>query len=608
MKKLISLILFLLAVAACSYAGDTKFSASAPGQVVAGQQFRIVYTLSNGDGKNLQTPDFPGMNLLYGPAKSQSSQFSIVNGKTTSTSEESYTYTLTASKEGTYTISPATITSDGRQYTSNSVTIKVLPPDKNAPAQQQGASGDEYRGGGQQQAGSGADAKTFARLVLSKTSVYEQEAILATIKIYTKAANIRSLDNATFPSFEGFVVQDMPIQNPQIELEHFGGENYSVVIIKRALLYPQHPGKITIDPGKFDVAVQVVRPVRGFFGMMQGYEDVNKKIQTQTVTVDVKALPAGKPASFANAVGNFTLSSVINTTSPKTNEALTLKLQISGKGNLKYIKDPVVEFPADFEVYDPKTDVDLKTTTSGVEGTRTIEYTAIPRSAGEFTIPPVQFSYFDINTRTYKTLTTQEYHLNVAKGKEGEGTRVSNFTEKEALKMLNQDIRYIKGGDLDLQKSPEPFYGTLQYWLYYILPILAFAVYVIINRKQARENANIKLVKTRKANKVASKRLKAAGKYLKEHNRELFYSEVLRAVWGYLSDKLMLPVSELNRDNVAAELKKYGVDDDTVGRFIDILNVCEFAQYAPSQSDEAMDKLYADTVEAIGKMEGFVKK
>ncbi|MEG1643890.1 MAG: BatD family protein [Bacteroidales bacterium] len=607
MKKLISVILFILVVTTYGFAGDTKFSASAPRQVVAGQQFRIVYTLSNGDGKNLQTPDFPGMNVLYGPAKSQSSQFSIINGKTTSTSEESYTYTLTASKEGTYIISPAIIISDGRQYKSNSLSISVLPPDKTASVQQQGASNDEYRGG-QQQAGSGTDDKTFARLSLSRTSVYEQEAILATIKIYTKAANIRSLDNATFPSFEGFVVQDIPIQNPQIELEHFGGERYSVVTIKRALLYPQHTGKITIDPGKFVVAVQVIRPVRGFFGMMQGYEDIEKRIQTQSVAVDVKPLPSGKPTSFANAVGNFTISSVINTTSPKTNEALTLKLKISGKGNLKYIKDPSVEFPADFEVYDPKTDVSLKTTLSGVEGVRTVEYTAIPRSAGEFTIRPVHFSYFDINTKTYKTLTTQGYTLNVEKGKDGAGTNIANFTEKEALKMLNQDIRYIKSGNLNLEKSPEPFYGMWQYWLYYILPILAFAIYVIINRKQAKENANITLVRTRKANKVASKRLKVAGKYLKEHNIELFYSEMLKAVWGYLSDKLTLPISELDKENVAMELDKYGLDENTIESFIEILNTCEFAQYAPSQSDDAMDKLYADTVAAIGKMENFVKK
>lgn len=597
MKQKLTIIAVLIFTFAAAFADDVKFTASAPGQVIAGRQFQIVYTLTNGDGSNLKTPDFKGMNLLYGPAKSRSSQFSIINGRTTSTTEESYTYTLTAKEPGTFTIAAATITSSGKQYTSNTLTIKVLPPDSNTS----GAAGNSTESA--PRAGQGTDDKTFARVILSKTNAYEQEGILATIKIYTKAAGIRSLESATFPSFDGFVVQDIPIQNPQVELEHYGGENYAVVVIKRALLYPQRSGKITINPGKFEVAVQVIRPVRGLFGMMQGYEDVNKNVQTQPVTVNVKPLPSGKPASYANAVGSFTLTSEINTLTPKTNEAVTLKIKIKGKGNLKYMKDPQVEFPADFEVYDPKTDLDIKTTPSGVDGTRQIEYTAIPRSAGEFGIPAVQFSYFDISSGRYKTLQTQPYKLNVAKGKESSGGQVSNFTSKEDLKMLNQDIRYIKGGDFELRQSPVPFFGTWKYWIWYLVPVLLFSAYIIINRRQARENANIKLMKTRRANKVAAKRLKTAGKYLKEHNKELFYSEVLKAVWGYLSDKLMLPVSELNRDNIAAELAKYGTADDVTAMFIEILDICEFAQYAPTQSDEAMDKLYADTVEAIGKME-----
>ena len=597
MKQRLTIIALLIFAFGTVMADDVKFTASAPRQVIAGQQFNIVYTLKNGDGSDLKVPDFKGMDLLYGPGKSRSSQFSIINGRTTSTTEESYTYTLTAKEAGTFTIAAATITSSGKQYTSNTLTIKVLPPDSNA---QQGATQNNAPS---VSSGQGTDDKTFARIILSKTNVYEQEGILATIKIYTKAAGIRSLESATFPSFDGFVVQDIPIQNPQVELEHYSGDNYSVVVIKRALLYPQRSGKITIDPGKFEVAVQVIRPVRGLFGMMQGYEDINKRIQTQTATVNVKPLPSGKPASYANAVGNFTIASEINTLTPKTNEAVTLKIKIKGKGNLKYIKDPQVDFPADFEVYDPKTDLNINTTLSGVEGTRTIEYTAIPRSAGEFDIPAVQFSYFDVAAGKYKTLQTQAYRLNVAKGKDSGGGQVSDYTSKEELKMLNEDIRYIKNGEFELQQSPQPFFGTWRYWLAYLILVIIFAAYVIINRRQAKENANVKLMKTRRANKVAAKRLKTAGKYLKEHNRELFYSEVLKAVWGYLSDKLMLPVSELNRDNIASELHKYGTSDEVASMFIDILNICEFAQYAPSQSDEAMDKLYDDTVEAIGKME-----
>ncbi len=601
MKRYISIVIFLLFSTITLYA-QTKFTAEGPAQVIAGQRFRIVFTLTNGDGENINVPEFTGLDVLYGPARSQSSQFSIINGKTTSTKEESYTYTVVASKEGKYTIPSATITSDGKQYTSNQLSITVLPPDENVSSSSQGSSSQATT---QQVASS--DDKTFARLILSKTSVYEQEPILATIKIYTKAAAISSLDNAVFPSFDGFVVQDIPIQNPQLELEHYNGTNYQVVAIKRALLYPQRSGKIEIAKGEFTVTVQVVRPMRGFFGMMQGYEDVEKSITTQSVNVNVKPLPSGKPASFANAVGSFTIKSSLSNKTPKANEALTYKLLISGKGNLKYIKDPEISFPGDFEVYDPKTDVDIKTTTSGVSGTRTIEYTVIPRSAGDFSIPAAKFSYFDLSTGTYKTISTDSYNITVAKGEGGEGTTIAKFTDKEDLKVLGTDIRFIKSGDFELSKEIKPLFGSITYWLYYIIPTLIFIIYIIINIKQAKANANIDLSRNRKANKVASKRLKSAGKYLKARNKEMFYAEVLKALWGYISDKLTIPVSELSRDNVSQELMRFGADNTLISKFINIIDSCEFAQYAPSQSDDAMDKLYSEAVEAIGEMESVVK-
>ena len=604
MKKLFFIITILMCSALSGFADGVKFSATAPGQVIKGQTFQVTFTLINANGQDLRVPEFPGCSVLFGPAVSQGSQFTSVNGKTSTQTEESYTYTLKAVKEGTYKIGSATIRAGGKQLTSNTLNLKILPPDKNADNR----SSDDQEYTSAAQGTTGTDATSFARIILSKTKVYEQEAILATIKLYTKAANM-SLENYTFPSFEGFVVQDMPIQNPQFELDHYDGVNYTTVVVKRALLFPQHSGKITINPGKFDMVLQVVRPMRGPFGMMRGLQEIKKTIQTQPVTVNVMPLPAGKPASYMGAVGTFTINSSISKENLKTNEAVTVKLQIKGVGNLKYVKNSEVKFPADFEVYDPKIDIKAQNTTTGVEGTRTIEYTAIPRNAGDFTIPGVVFSYFDIHTGSYKTLTTQEFHLKVEKGTGGgNSARISNFTDKEALQMLNQDIHFIKTGNIHLQKSPSIIWGTLGYWLWYILPALFFIIFVIINRKQARENANVTLMKTRKANKVATRRLKAAGKYLKEHRKEAFYSEVLQAVWGYLSDKLSLPLSELTRDNVAAELAKYGAKEDLINRFMEILDTCEFAQYAPSQSDSAMDKLYEDTVEAIGKMENTVKK
>ncbi len=599
MKRFISIVILTLFSAVTIYA-QTQFTTDAPAQVIAGQRFRVVYTLTNGDGENIQVPEFTGLDVLYGPARSQSSQISIINGKTSSTKEESYTYTVVASKEGKFTIPSATITSKGKQYTSNQLTITVLPQDENLSSQ-----GSSSQTTSQQVASN--DDKTFARLVLSKTSVFEQEPILATIKIYTKAANIRSLDNAVFPSFEGFVVQDIPIQNPQIELEHYNGTNYQVVAIKQALLYPQRAGKITIDKGEFTVTVQVVRPMRGFFGMMQGYEDIEKSIYTQSVSVNVKSLPSGKPSSFANAVGSFTIKSSLNNTTPKANEAITYKLQISGKGNLKYIKDPEITFPADFEVYDPKTDVDLKTTTSGVSGTRTIEYTIIPRSAGDFEIPAVEFSYFDLTSKSYKTISTQSYDLKVARGDNSQQGTMVDFTNKEDLKVLAKDIRYIKNGDFKLFKEATAIYGSLSYWIWYIVPTLIFILYIIVNRKQTQLNSNTQLLKTRKANKIATKRLKMASKYLKTYNKDMFYAEVLKAMWGYISDKLTIPISELSRENVSQELRTYGASEELVSRIINILDLCEFAQYAPSQGNDVMDRDYQEAIRVIGEMENVVK-
>lgn len=599
MKRFISIVILTLFSAVTIYA-QTQFTTDAPAQVIAGQRFRVVYTLTNGDGENIQVPEFTGLDVLYGPARSQSSQISIINGKTSSTKEESYTYTVVASKEGKYTIPSATITSKGKQYTSNQLTITVLPQDENLSSQ-----GSSSQTTSQQVASN--DDKTFARLVLSKTSVFEQEPILATIKIYTKAANIRSLDNAVFPSFEGFVVQDIPIQNPQIELEHYNGTNYQVVAIKQALLYPQRAGKITIDKGEFTVTVQVVRPMRGFFGMMQGYEDIEKSIYTQSVSVNVKSLPSGKPSSFANAVGSFTIKSSLNNTTPKANEAITYKLHISGKGNLKYIKDPEIAFPADFEVYDPKTDVDLKTTTSGVSGTRTIEYTIIPRSAGDFEIPAVEFSYFDLTSKSYKTISTQSYDLKVARGDNSQQGTMVDFTNKEDLKVLAKDIRYIKNGDFKLFKEATAIYGSLSYWIWYIVPTLIFILYIIVNLKQTQLNSNTQLLKTRKANKIATKRLKMASKYLKTYNKDMFYAEVLKAMWGYISDKLTIPISELSRENVSQELRTYGASEELVSRIINILDLCEFAQYAPSQGNDVMDRDYQEAIRVIGEMENVVK-
>lgn len=590
------ILFFALVFAAGLWADNVRFAVDGPRQVIQGQQFQLEYTLYNTSGKDLKLPEFKGCKVLY-QGTSSGTSVSVVNGKVDRQTTETHVITLRAEKEGSYTFAPATISADGRTLSTNIWKLTVLPPDK--------ASASSGRSGGQ----SSDNTTLFARLILSKSRIYEQEAVLATIKLYTQASGVQA-ENYSFPSFEGFVVQDIDLpQNTSFSLENYNGVNYKVAVLKQCLLFPQRTGKITITPGKFDFQVETYQLVNGPFGPMRVPQGVSRSVSTNTTSVEVMPLPSGKPASFMGGVGDFSLSSSISSTHVKANEAITLKLTIKGSGNLKYLKNPELQLPNDFDTYDPKVDVNVKASAGGVSGTRTVEYTTIPRFAGTFKIPAVEFSYFDIKSKSYKTLRTEAYEITVDKGAPGSGGKtVTNFSNKEDLKLLNQDIHYIKLDKMNLVQTPTLYIDNWVYWLWYIVPALAFIVFVIINRKQAKANANVALMKNRKANKVASKRLKVAGKYLKNHDKEHFYDEVLKAVWGYLSDKLGLPNSELTKDNVAAELEKYGASAELIAEFNDILGRCEFAQYAPSQTDEAMDELYTQTVEAIGKMENTVKK
>lgn len=595
MKRYLILFFTLVCVTGL-WANNVRFAVDGPRQVIQGQQFQLEYTLYNASGKDLKLPEFKGCKVLY-QGTSSGTSVSVVNGKVDRQTTETHVITLRAEKEGSYTFAPATISTDGRTLSTNTWKLTVLPPDK--------ASASSGRSGGQ----SSDNTTLFARLILSKSRIYEQEAVLATIKLYTQASGVQA-ENYSFPSFEGFVVQDIDLpQNTSFSLENYNGVNYKVAVLKQCLLFPQRTGKITITPGKFDFQVETYQLVNGPFGPMRVPQGVSRSVSTNTTSVEVMPLPSGKPASFMGGVGDFSLSSSISSTHVKANEAITLKLTIKGSGNLKYLKNPELQLPNDFDTYDPKVDVNVKASAGGVSGTRTVEYTTIPRFAGTFKIPAVEFSYFDIKSKSYKTLRTEAYEITVDKGAPGSGGKtVTNFSNKEDLKLLNQDIHYIKLDKMNLVQTPTLYIDNWVYWLWYIVPALAFIVFVIINRKQAKANANVALMKNRKANKVASKRLKVAGKYLKNHDREHFYDEVLKAVWGYLSDKLGLPNSELTKDNVAAELEKYGASAELIAEFNDILGRCEFAQYAPSQTDEAMDELYTQTVEAIGKMENTVKK
>lgn len=594
----------------CLNAQNVTFKTSAPNAVVKGEQFRLTYILENGEADDIKVPSsMKGFDVLFGPSTSTSSSMQIINGKTTSSFSVSYTYILVATDEGNFTLPAASVKVDGRTYTSNSAQIKVLPPDKNAAAQNQ-----QDRGGQPSSSTSSAQnissSDAFIRAIVSKAKVYEQEAFVVTFRFYT-TLEVRDLGKIEFPEFVGFMVEDQDLPpTRQLKMEHYNGRNYYAVDLKRSLLFPQRSGLITIPSGKIEMVFNVRsgKTVQTFFGPQQVMTDVKKVMTTNPLNINVTPLPAGKPDDFSNGVGTFSMTPSITATDIKANDAVTLKLVISGTGNMKLIKTPELQLPKDFEAYDPKITNDLKFSDNGLTGTKTIEYLFIPRFPGKYTIPPIEFSYFDLNTKKYKTVATPEYTLNVAKdpnaGNSNSATSYNNQTEVK----VDQDIRHIKTGNPSYTKVDSFIVSSVGYYLWYIIPSLLFIVLFILYRKQIKENADVVRMKTKRANKVAIKRLKQAQQYLLADKKEAFYEEVLRATWGYLSDKLIIPVANLNRDNIEQELLKYGASTELINKFIRVLDTCEFARYAPVDSDAAMDKVYQDTADAIGEMEGFKKK
>lgn len=604
MRKLILLSLIILAACQIQAADKVIFKTEAPDVVVSGDQFRLEFTVNTQNVKDFRAPSISGFDVLMGPTRSQQSSTQIINGKVSSSRSITFTYILMAGKEGTYTIPAASIEVDGEKVFSNAIQIKVLPPDQSG-----NSSGGQASSSRSQVAGSRiTEEDLFITATANKTTVHEQEAILLTYKVYT-LVNLRQLQG-DMPDLKGFHTQEIPLpQQKKFSLEHYKGRNYNTTVWSQYVLFPQQTGKLEIPSITFNgvVAQQTVSddPFDAFFNG-GGYVEVKKNIVTPKLTINVQPLPA-RPANFSGAVGEFQIASSINSTEVKTNDAVTIKITLNGVGNMKLINTPEVKFPQDFEIYDPKITDEYDLTNNGLSGTKTFEYLAIPRHAGDFTVPAVEFVYFDLKSNSYKTLKTQAYNLKVAKGQGNAEQVISDFTNKENVKILGTDIRFIKLGSTKLRPQGEFFFGSLGYCLWYVIPLLLFVAFVVIYRNQAKENANIAKLKTKKANKVATKRMKQAGKLLAENKKNEFYDEVLKALWGYIGDKLNIPVSLLSKDNVEAELVKYGVSGDLIKEFIAALNECEFARYAPGNESEAMDKVYAASVDIISKMENNIK-
>ena len=610
MRQIILLLFALLGlITGKQLNAQVTFRAAAPEAVVMGEQFRLVFTVNTEGGSEFRAPDLNDFNVLMGPTTATSRSIQITNGQSSSVFSLSYTYILMPKEEGTFNLAPATIRINNSNYSSNSLVIRVLPPNQSTnPSSSQG----NTSGNNSTSSGTGSD-DMFCQMQVSPRSVYEQEGVLVTFKLFVAVGIEANPVDYKFPEFDGFRHREIEL-NPQWKPDNYNGRNYNTAILKQAILYPLRSGKITIGSGRIEMNVRqrIQRQVRSIFeDFFSSYQDVRKDLITTPVTIDVKPLPFGKPVSFNGAVGNYTMNTSINSTNVKANEAVTIAVTFTGSGNIRSLNNPEVVFPNDFEIYDPTVNENIRTTAQGTSGTKTFEFMAIPRYAGDFEIPAIQFSYFDLKDEKYKTISSEPYNLHVERGVGGEGVSpvVSNFSNQESLKYLGQDIRYIK-----LITKPhfilnnDIFFGSFTYILIYLIITMLFIAFFLIYRKQVKENANIALVRTKKANKTAVRRLKNAEKLLKENKKEAFYEEVLRAVWGYLSDKLNIPQAHLSKDNVETELAKYGVGEELSNEYMNILNTCEFARYAPGQGSETMDTLFRQTVNAIGKMENTIKK
>jgi hypothetical protein len=584
---------------------DAQITVSAPSRVSAGENFRIAYTINTQDVEDFKAGNIPsGLELIAGPYTSQQSSYQMINGHTTSSSSITFTFTLFAGKDGSFVVSPAHARVRGKWIASRPIRITVSGRARNtggAPQMHQDA-------GGQQEevapAGSAITSKDlFIKVTANKYRVHEQEPVLLTYKVYT-LVDLTQLEGK-MPDLTGFHSQEIPLpQQKSFHVERVNGRPYRCVTWSQYLMYPQMTGALKIPSITFKgIVVQQNRnvdPFEAFFNGGSGYVEVKRNIVAPGVDIQVDPLPA-KPIGFSGGVGKFSISAKLDKQEVKAGDPVTLRVVISGTGNLKLIKQPVVEFPKGFDKYDPKVTDKTKLTNVGVGGSMVYDYLAVPRNQGKYTIPSISFIYYDVDANAYKTLHTQPFVVNVAPG-DGKSSSES-FNNPE-----DNDIHALKTGSSDSTSVGDFFLGSTAYWISLLLPLVAFVVLLIIFRQRAIENADVVKMRGKRANKIARKRLKRASRLMFEHNSAEFYDEVLRALWGYVSYKLNMPVESLSKENVREKLASRGVSEDIISKFISALEECEFERYAPGDEAGNMEKTFQSAMTAIIEIEDVMKK
>ena len=617
MKRIFNLIvIFFSLISLQAFAGGVDFKVSVPSQVRIGEQFRLTYQI-NADVDKFTPPNLTnGLRILSGPNKGQNSSIQIVNGKVSQNISVSYTFILTATKEGKTVIPPATVVVNGKAYKSATRQINITgssqqasPQNNNSKTKQK--TSDKLKA-----------SDVYIKAFINKTNVYLGEQIIVTYRIYTKVP-ISNLSIDKLSSFGGFWSVDLLGDNQKLQqrTEVINGEEYIVADLKKAALFPQKTGELIIEPLSLTCVAQIQTSRKkttsndpffdSFFNdpfFNNSYRNIEKKLVSNKIKLKVKDLPVnGKPINFNGAVGQFSIGSNIDHKEVMANEALTLKYTISGKGNIDLLPDLEVHFPPDFEVYDPKITSKTRKQKTSISGYKTYEYTVIPRSAGEYAIPSVEFSYFDPNQKKYVELSSDAYLIKVNKGKGNSQNITYSGNSKEDIRYIGKDIRHISLMPFQLEAIDHFFFGSNLFYLFLALPLLLMLLIILVWKKEKERRGNTSLMKNKNATKVARKKLKKAKEYLKARDERHFYNELGQALWGYVSDKFAIPQSNLSIDNVHGVLIDKGVQEDVIQEFIDTLNNCEFARFAPGDKGSNMEKVYEQGLQIISKIENQLK-
>lgn len=610
--KYLPIWLVLMLMPFAGFAQDANLKAIVKNQVSVGEQFQLVFEL-NAEGENFRGPQFTDWRVLTGPMSSTNSSIQIINGQMNRSFTQSYTYVLMAKGEGTYTIDAASVVVDGKNYKSNPVTVKVTGANTSA---QSNSNNSEPGANGEI-----SSKDLFLRAIIDKKEVVRGEQLIVTYRLYTRLP-VSSVSVSKLSAFPGFWTKSLQNDNAALSqsTEIINGEEYATADIRKMALFPQKTGKMEIESMELECVAQVRTqtnrqrsrdPFESFFNdpfFNRGISNVQKLLVSDKLEINVKTLPtAGKPASFKGAVGQFGLQSNMDRTNLKTGEAINLEFIISGSGNIELTELPAPVFPPDFEVYDPKTSVSIKTSAQGISGTKKFEYLLIPRVPGNFVIEPISFSYYDPDKKEYLSLQSKRFEIAVEKNESSENEGVFYSTPQEGIKYINSDIRHIKTKNLQLTEVNAFFFASTIYFSLLLLLIIVFALVLILTNKRRKLMKNQSLTRNRKATKVAKKRLKLANKHLKDKEQNEFYAEMSQALWGYVRDKFSIAPSELSLDLIADILKSKNAPEDLSAELIQTLNNCEFARFAPGESGKKMEELYQQGLAIIMRIEKNVK-